>query len=363
MTTNKKYLTFSKQKELKDTIRKGKRSAKSVMDQYGIGRSTYYRYQQEVLNIFTAVNRPDDPLVSNFSLVDDIVSADDPSFETSRSSGPLIGETISSTRKKYQKPKYHEVEQSIYKKFMDFRDMGYPVSGPLLRFMAKREAAKLISQEFSKQLVSKYRDATFGRSWLSSFKQRHNIRGNIKINGERASLPSDVDRFMGPILDAIRALNIPPCNIYNWDETGLFYRAMPRYTLASISDDGAGSKEDKLRITAMISVNGDGSDTTLVLIGKSKTPCGCNEEYWRNHGVDYYFNSKAWMTGQIFKTLLRKFDERVCEPTILLIDNFRGHNVEELEDYNLIIPIFLPANTTSKTQPLDAGIISNWKVS
>lgn len=213
MTTNKKYLTFSKQKELKDTIRKGKRSAKSVMDQYGIGRSTYYRYQQEVLNIFTAVNRPDDPLVSNFSLVDDIVSADDPSFETSRSSGPLIGETISSTRKKYQKPKYHEVEQSIYKKFMDFRDMGYPVSGPLLRFMAKREAAKLISQEFSKQLVSKYRDATFGRSWLSSFKQRHNIRGNIKINGERASLPSDVDRLMEPILDAIRALNIPPCNI------------------------------------------------------------------------------------------------------------------------------------------------------
>jgi hypothetical protein len=176
-------------------------------------------------------------------------------------------------------------------------------------------------------------------------------------------LPSDVDRLMEPILDAIRALNIPPCNIYNWDETGLFYRAMPRYTLASISDDGAGSKEDKLRITAMISVNGDGSDTTLVLIGKSKTPCGCNEEYWRNHGVDYYFNSKAWMTGQIFKTLLRKFDERVCEPTILLIDNFRGHNVEELEDYNLIIPIFLPANTTSKTQPLDAGIISNWKVS
>ncbi len=105
---------------------------------------------------------------------------------------------------------------------------------------------------------------------------------------------------------------------------------MPRYTLASISDDGAGSKEDKLRITAMLSVNGDGSDTTVVLIGKSKTPRGCNEEYWRNHGFDYYFNSKAWMTGQIFKTLLRKFVERVREPTILLIDNFRGHNVEEL---------------------------------
>jgi hypothetical protein len=52
----------------------------------------------------------------------------------------------------------------------------------------------------------------------------------------------------------------------------------------------------------------------------------------------------------------------VYEPTILLIDNFRGHNVKEIKDYNHIIPIFLPANTTSKTQPLDARIISNWKV-
>lgn len=32
------------------------------MDQYGIGSSTYYRYQQEVLNISTAVSRPDEGL-------------------------------------------------------------------------------------------------------------------------------------------------------------------------------------------------------------------------------------------------------------------------------------------------------------
>jgi hypothetical protein len=57
---------------------------------------------------------------------------------------------------------------------------------------------------------------------------------------------------MAPIIDLIESSEIPIRNIYNWDETGLFYRGLPRYTLASGDDDGAGTKEDKRRITVML---------------------------------------------------------------------------------------------------------------
>jgi hypothetical protein len=64
-----------------------------------------------------------------------------------------------------------------------------------------------------------------------------------------------------------------------------------RYTLASGDDDGAGAKEDKRRLTVMLSVNGYGSDTSIVVIGKSKTPRNCNSQFWKENGVDYFSNS------------------------------------------------------------------------
>ena len=68
---------------------------------------------------------------------------------------------------------------------------------------------------------------------------------NLRVNGERASVPENVSLLMEPIIDKIRLMNIPINRIYNWDETGLFYRAMPKYTLAAEGDDGAWAKESR----------------------------------------------------------------------------------------------------------------------
>jgi len=251
----------------------------------------------------------------------------------------------------------------IFQKFKHYRSLGYPVSGPIMRLQAKRIAATFIQKPGTEQsVIDKYREAKFNSNWLDGFKARHNIRGRIRINGERGSLSSNIEELMDPIRDIIKSSGIGIQNIYNWDETGLFYRGLPRYTLATQDDDGAGSKEDKNRITVMLSVNGDGSDISLVVIGKSKTPRGCDAQFWNNQGVDYHANKKAWMNGDIFEKLLKKFDERMKQPTILLLDNFSGHSIEELQDFKHIIPIFLPANTTSETQPLDGGIIATCKV-
>jgi hypothetical protein len=137
---------------------------------------------------------------------------------------------------------------------------------------------------------------------------------------------------------------------------------MPNYTLVNRGDSGAGSKADVKRVTAMLSVNGDGSDTSVVIIGVSKKPRGTSSDFFASLNVRYFHNKTAWMNSNIFRTLLKEFDQKMTSKTILLLENFSGHTIEELEDYDNIVPIFLPANTMSMTQPLDAGIIANCKV-
>jgi hypothetical protein len=265
-------------------------------------------------------------------------------------------------RKRYQKPKYYEIEDKVYEIHESIRQFGLPVSGPYLRLLADRTAKQLLEDPNCPEKVkSKYNSAIFGNSWLLAFKNRWNIK-KLRLNGERASVPLNVDELMKPIIEVIKDLNIPISNIYNWDETGLFYRSMPRYTLASGLDDGAGAKEDKVRITALLSVSGDGSKKKLVVIGKSKVPRGTSEEFWKENGIQYFYNSKAWMNSTIWNKLLKEFDDSLDAPSILIVDNFSGHDIDPLEDYKYLIPIFLPPNTTSVTQALDAGIISLFKV-
>lgn len=63
----------------------------------------------------------------------------------------------------------------------------------------------------------------------------------MRTNGERASVPANVHELMAPIIEEIKDMNLHPSKIYNWDETGLFYRALPKCTLAVKDvDDGAG---------------------------------------------------------------------------------------------------------------------------
>ena len=67
------------------------------------------------------------------------------------------------------------------------------------------------------------------------------------------------------------------------------------------------------------------------------------------------------MTGASFKDWMRKLDRRMRlegRHIALFVDNFPAHFFIEMSNVELI---FLPPNTTSVTQPMDAGIIKNLK--
>jgi hypothetical protein len=127
-----------------------------------------------------------------------------------------------------------------------------------------------------------------------------------------------------------------------------------------------GKKKEKARIIAYFCCNSDASECLLIwIIGSAKRPrafsaAGINPE---NLGIIWCLNKKAWMTGAIFKEWLFWFDSKMKGRKVaLLMDNFSAHEaaVEDIQLQNTII-IWLPANSTSRYQPLDQGIICIWK--
>ena len=98
-------------------------------------------------------------------------------------------------------------------------------------------------------------------------------------------------------------------DIYNGDETALFYKSLPYRTYCFDSDKPAGSAKRKDRLTLLLITNMDGSDyRKLSIIDKSKMPHCLKVKYKmqvKDMAVDWYASKKAWMTGEIYHQIMK----------------------------------------------------------
>jgi hypothetical protein len=78
--------------------------------------------------------------------------------------------------------------------------------------------------------------------------------------------------------------------------------------------------------------------------------------------VNYNANKKAWMTSSIIEQWIKDLDRsmtRQKRKTLIFADNCPAHpHTQNLKSVTLL---FLPPHTTSKIQPMDQGIIMNFK--
>eukprot|EP00171_Calliarthron_tuberculosum_P003120 IDg3120t1 len=123
-------------------------------------------------------------------------------------------------------------------------------------------------------------------------------------------------------------------------------------------------KKQKARMTFLACANADGSGKfPMMIIGRARRPRCFQKKTGQDLGFDYWHNSKAWMTSVLFYGWLERFDNFIGQTpgrkVALLLDNCSAHGKPgTLPVLNNVEIIFLPPNTTSKVQPMDAGVIA-----
>ena len=160
--------------------------------------------------------------------------------------------------------------------------------------------------------------------WITRWKAREGIAFK-RAHGEKndANSPAAEDWVTKVLPDILK--DYAPKDIFNADETGIYFKALPDGTLCFRSEEISGSKKNKERLTVMVAANMDGSEKLpLLVVGKSKSP-----RCFRGISLPVaYNNSKnAWMTSAIFQTWLIDLNKRMKKGRriLLIVDNCSAH--------------------------------------
>ena len=250
-------------------------------------------------------------------------------------------------RKSCKTGNFTEVEKILIQWVTNARLANLAITDEILRMKAK-EIAQLLAIEMT---------ASVG--WTVNFKKRYGISSK-KLSGESAS--ADMDAVSSGIITARSAIaRYEPRNVFNVDETGLFYRMMPEKTL-TVANLNKGTKVSKQRVTLLLGTNSDGSEKLKpLLIGTSKVPRAFKNFNFESY-VEYDSSKKAWMNSKIWFDWLKRFDDKLGKEkrkVLLLVDNAPSHHDPGF--LNWIELFYLPPNVTSMIQPMDAGIINSFK--
>ncbi|KAE8264820.1 hypothetical protein A4X09_0g6849 [Tilletia walkeri] len=258
----------------------------------------------------------------------------------------------SATRYRVRGRKHALVEKHLYEWVLSVQQR-VELSGSHL----KAKAAKFHELLLPEEDTAKHSANGWSDGWLANFKGAYKIKSHRRF-GEAGSLDLDLIEAELPALKE-KTGEYSREDIFNMDEFGLVIDVAVEKGLSTKQFSGTSKK--KARATGAACSNATGTiKLPLWIIWK-----------WKNHrdmrnvnrdtlGVVYRSNSKAWMTGHIFLQWLVWFDDQMeakGRKVLLLMDNFSGHKAELEGSLKATEIYFLPPNTTSKLQPMDAGII------
>ena len=129
---------------------------------------------------------------------------------------------------------YEDVEKATLKWFLCARDQNVPISGPILSAKA---------EEFANQLEIENFKASTG--WLERFKERHGISFK-RVCGEANSInisASEIEEWNNRLCLMLEKYSAD--DIYNPNETGVFYKLLPDKTFEFNNVACHGGKKSK----------------------------------------------------------------------------------------------------------------------
>ena len=82
-------------------------------------------------------------------------------------------------------------------------------------------------------------------------------------------------------------------DVFNTDETGLYYRSLPKISMVHKNDERKGIKTSKERMTVLLACSATGEKLKPLIIGKSENPRCFKNVHKSILGVDYEWNRKS----------------------------------------------------------------------
>ena len=152
---------------------------------------------------------------------------------------------------------------------------------------------KAQAEKFDKSINGPDSEFSASQGWLWRWQKRHGV-SQMKIVGEKRSADENgAARFQSKLLDFIDEHGLCDEQIYNADETGVYYRMLPDRTLAMKSDGrkGEGFKLAKLQ---------------PLCIGKFAKPQCFHHINMNTMPIQYTSSGNAWMTAVLFQDWYQK---------------------------------------------------------
>ena len=295
-------------------IEEGKSMKKSITEEYGVKKNT--------ISTWTANKRK-------------IIEA----YESSQ---------VNSSWKKLKKSDNKDLDEAVFTWFKNVRSNNIPVNGIIIKEKALSLAKSLELTDFQ---------ASDG--WLDKWKQRHDVTFKAVSGEGNAVTPEMTASWNETCLPTILS-KYELKDIYNADEFGLFYQALPDNSLHYKGEHCNGGKHSKVRLTGLAAGNATGEKLPFFVIGKYAKPC-CFSGV-KSLPCHYCSQKKSWIDGDLFTEWGKELDQKYAaqdRKITLIVDNCPAH--PKVDGLKAIELIFLPPNTTSKTQPMDQGVIRSLK--
>lgn len=245
----------------------------------------------------------------------------------------------------------------------EIREIALRIRDRLLPEVQTRlESAADSSKGLLAEELRKLRAFKASTGWFYKFCKRHQL-GSFKPRGESAFLNMPEVASQAAKLKRLLAFwDIR--DIANTDEVGVLYRSLPSRSI-NPRDMPTGHKRVKDRLTAVLTVYADGTKGPLVVIGPSARPVSFPRRFdpQRDLGIYYYSQKNSWNTKALWSSQMERFNLAATQQfrkVLHLVDNCSAHcigydSLKQIENH------FLPPNTTSALQPVDAAMGRSFK--
>ncbi|GMF40931.1 unnamed protein product [Phytophthora fragariaefolia] len=275
--------------------------------------------------------------------------------------------------KKRRVVQHPQLDSALANWVIQMAGRGQTVQGDLTKEKAK-EFARMLGIPESEQ-------PEFSNGWLHSFQLRHNFSFR-KFNADHHHHQAADDATGGvppprrssataagqnpkvlywTNMDALlgETDKYDPKDIFAVEETPVLYTMPPVQNALE-----EGRMRCKKRFVVSLGANADGSEKLQPLfVSHHEHPKCFRKKTAEQHGLHYFWNNKAWMTGVIFSRWLQRLDFAMVNQKrriLLFINDMPSHVVAHLDLKNIVVFILTPA-VMQMLNPITSRVVTTFK--